>query len=123
MQWFMPIVTKTVLFGVTFGICSGLWNSFMYNYSQLFDTDLIAISEQQQMIQLAVLKSPIMWLIIFIWRWMNAVSMIEFFICAILFKKAEEFLDLMYQHGPLLVMSVSIITYIHYIYAFNKISI
>ena len=122
LQWFMPIVGKTFLFACIFGICSGIWNYFMYNYSILFDTDLIAQTELQQQIQLAVLKSPIMWLVIFIWRWINAVTMIEFFVIAILYNKADEFLNAMKHHGSLVVLTVSIITYTHYCYALDKIA-
>ena len=122
LQWFMPIVGKTILFACLFGICSGIWNYFMYHYHLLFDTDLIAQSEFQQEIQLAVLKSPMMWLIIFIWRWINAVTMIEFFIIAILYNKAEVFLDGMKQHGTLIVLATSLLTYIHYSYALDKIA-
>ena len=32
MQWFMPVLTKVVLFAILFGSCSGIWNYFMYNY-------------------------------------------------------------------------------------------
>lgn len=122
LQWFMPIVGKTILFACIFGISSGIWNYFMYHYSILFDTDLIAQSEHQQAIQLAVLKSPIMWLVIFIWRWINGVTMIEYFIIAILYDKADEFLNGMKQHGSLVVLTASILTYIHYSYALDKIA-
>ena len=93
----------------------------MYNYSLLFDTDLIAKTEHQQNIQLAVLKSPIMWLVIFMWRWINAVTMIQFFVVAILYGKAEEFLNIMRQHGSLMVLTAAIISYLHFTYALNKI--
>lgn len=122
MQWFMPIVLKVVQFAVTFGACSGLWNYFMYNYSILFDTDLIAQTEHQQAIQLAILKSPIMWLVIFMWRWINAVTMIVFFSVAILYNKSDEFLNVMKQHGWLIVLTASVISYLHYIYALSNIS-
>ena len=122
LQWFMPIVGKTFLFACIFGMSSGIWNYFMYHYSILFDTDLIAQSEHQQQIQLAVLKSPIMWLVIFIWRWINGVTMIEYFIIAILYDKADEFLNGMKQHGSLIVLATSLLTYIHYSYALDKIA-
>ena len=83
------LANKVILFACIFGICSGIWNYVMYNYSILFDTYLIAKTDHQQNIQLAVLKSPIMWLVIFMWRWINAVTMIEFFVVAI-FKAEHE---------------------------------
>lgn len=58
MQWFMPIVLKTFIFACTFGICSGLWNYFMYNYHILFDTDLIAQTQHQQTLQLGTIHKP-----------------------------------------------------------------
>ncbi len=122
MQWFMPIAFKTVLFAITFGCCSGVWNYFMYNYSTLFDTTLIAQTEHQQNMQLAVLKTPIMWLVIIIWRWLNAVSMIQYFVIAILYNKVEEFLNFMKQHGPIIVLTASLISYLHYTYALYKIN-
>ena len=42
-QWFMPILIKVIGYSVIFGICSGTWNYFMYNYSILFDSDLIGM--------------------------------------------------------------------------------
>jgi hypothetical protein len=123
MQWFMPIVINVVIFGCTFGICSGIWNYFMYNYSILFDTELIAQTEHQQAIQLAVLKSPIMWLVVFMWRWINAVSMIQLFLVAVLYDKAAEFLTASRQHGSLIILMASLITYLHYTYALANISV
>ena len=62
-----------------------------------------------------------MWLVIFMWRWINAVTMIELFIVAILYGKAEEFLNFMKLHGCLIVLTATGISYLHYSYALNKI--
>ena len=121
-QWFMPVVIKVTIMCIIFGLCSGTWNYFMYNYSMLFDTDLIAQTEHQQWIQLMILKSPIMWLIIFMWRWMNAVTMMQFYMVGIVFEKTDEYLNFVKQHGALILASLALATYLHYIYSLANIS-
>ena len=112
---------KMILFGCIFGICAALWNYVLYKYSVLFDTDLIAKTEQQQNVQSEILKSPIMWLVIFLWQWVNALTMFQYFTIAILYDRVEEFLYVMRNYGSLVVFTVAIISFLHYNYALNKI--
>ena len=83
---------------------------------------ILAQTDHQQWIQLMILKSPIMWLIIFLWRWMNAISMMEFFMVAIVFDKVDEYLNFVISHGVLILTSMALITYLHYIYSLANIS-
>ena len=122
MQWFMPVVVNVVVFACVFGISSGLWNYFMYNYSILIDSDLIASTERQQVVQNAVMKSPIMWLVIYMWRIINAVSMIQFFVVSILYDKSYEFLAFMKHHGFIIILTAAFISFGHYNYALANIS-
>jgi len=122
MQWFMPVLTKVVLFAILFGSCSGIWNYFMYNYSILLDSELIAQTERQLFIQSMIYKSPIMWLVIFLWRWINSVSMMFIFMITVVFEKTDEYLNFVKSHGILILTTVTLITYIHYTYALAQIS-
>ncbi len=122
MQWFMPVVINVTVFACVFGISSGLWNYFMYHYSILFDSNAIAITEHQQDVQNAVIKSPIMWLVIYMWRMINAVSMIQFFVVSVLYNKSYEFLAFMKQHGIIIILTATFISFAHYQYALVNIS-
>ena len=86
------------------------------------DSELIAHTERQQLIQSMIYKSPIMWLVIFLWRWINSVSMMFIFMITVVFEKTDEYLNFVKSHGILILTTVTLITYIHYTYALAQIS-
>ena len=86
------------------------------------DSELIVQTERQQLIQSMIYKSPIMWLVIFLWRWINAVSMMFIFMITVVFEKTDEYLNFVKSHGILILATVTTITYIHYTYALAQIS-
>ena len=118
---FFDLFDFTSFFAWNFWILFIVFVYFFFK-SILLDSELIAQTERQLFIQSMIYKSPIMWLVIFLWRWINSVSMMFIFMITVVFEKTDEYLNFVKSHGILILTTVTLITYIHYTYALAQIS-
>lgn len=115
-QWCLPMTWTMFCVGLHIDISSSAWNYFTFHYSILFDTDGIANSAAQQVVQNELMKSNSTWMVFYMWRLFNPSSIVQCILLSVLYNKVYEFVSFTKYLGFLILFILTIISYFHLAY-------
>ncbi|OXA52766.1 ceramide phosphoethanolamine synthase isoform X2 [Folsomia candida] len=93
------------------------WNRFIPNYTKLLETNASNFSSHETQMKGNLVTSPIMWMVILAWRYVNPHTWVEILLIAIFFDRTGEFLYAFRIRGFLVVIAISMLTEAHLRYA------
>lgn len=114
------LVLVTVCFLLQIAMCATFWNRYILVYKDLLESP----SEEPTKIKLKVkiLKSNLMYIIIWFWRLINGHSLMQMLITSVLLGKLWQFLDFVKYVGFIVIITLATITELHIIDVRNFLS-
>lgn len=91
-----------------------LWNRYISNYYLLLESQ--PETDKQALLQNDVLKSALMWIIIWFWKLSNALAVIEWLLLSVFLDRIWEFLTWIQYTGIFTLITLAFFTEIHYHY-------
>lgn len=98
-----------------------LWERYVSGYYQLLESQPTTV--EQALLQNQILKSSLMWIIIFFWKLSNALALVELFLLFVFVDKMWEFLTWIQYVGFFSLIGLALVTETHYYYAKTYIGI
>ncbi|RWS21815.1 hypothetical protein B4U80_02540, partial [Leptotrombidium deliense] len=112
LMWTTKQVFFVVLcFAFQLGISAFFWNRYVESYHQLLEST--PNSAAQAKLQNEVLRSSIMWVLMWFWRISNAHSLMQMLLLAVFVNRLWEFLTWIQYIGFLEILTLSFFTEIH----------
>jgi len=109
------VVIVAVCFGAQLGIGGILWDRFVASYSDLLES--LPSNDMHGIVQNEIVKSWLMWCIIWLWKVCNAHALTEYLLFSVFIDKAWEFLTWIQYIGFIILGCLFVLTQIHYFYA------